>query len=80
MCLAKNLFFSLEWVACGYRIAGLSEEVEELLESCKEEYMEDRGYVLDGSEDMMLALTGLLACWLMVWKVVSTGAETSEDY
>jgi hypothetical protein len=46
----KNFrFFPLDWIGTVYHITGLNKDQVEHMESRKEEYMEERGYVQDGS-------------------------------
>ena len=42
-------FFPLHWIGGGYNLKHLSEENMDFLEGHKIEYMQDRGYVLDGN-------------------------------
>ena len=42
-------FWPMRWLLSGYRLGGIDFETAEVLEECKVEYMEARGYLIEGS-------------------------------
>ena len=42
-------FYPMWWLLSGYRLGGINIEIAEVLEERKVEYMEERGYLMDGS-------------------------------
>ena len=41
-------FWPLRWLLSGYRLGGIDSETVEMMEKTKVEYMEERGYSMEG--------------------------------
>ena len=42
-------FYPHDWIASGYHLTGIDDDLVEGLETCKKQYMEERGYMEDSN-------------------------------